>query len=270
MAWCAAGEEVILFIDVNENFYMGPLAKALQGNALWMEEQTFHLTGKKAPHSHCTGKVAIVDMFANPGIICTNSYLSPHGAGVGNHWFQPHDFDVHTALGTDYPKTVHPQGRALSCGVERTLKRYNKVLTKLLIRHRLFEKLEFLPTNHHLMSADAFQTPFNRWDMEVTQLMLALEQRCSKFYDGSIEFSPITGIWTHCLQAYCWIQQFHENVVVHGGNLFQTCRCLTIASPLVLTPAQVVVNVNECMIWLESLKKDAPKLQNAHLCKCLS
>jgi hypothetical protein len=29
MAWCAAEEEVILFIDVNENIYMGPLAKAL-------------------------------------------------------------------------------------------------------------------------------------------------------------------------------------------------------------------------------------------------
>ncbi len=130
--------------------------------------------------------MAIVGTYATPGIICTNSYLSPHGAGVGNHWFQLHNFDAHTVLGTDYPKTVHPQGRALRCGVERTVKWYNKVLTKLLIHHRLFEKLEFLQTNHHLMSADAFQTLFNRWDMEVTQLMLALEKQCNKFCDGSI------------------------------------------------------------------------------------
>jgi hypothetical protein len=27
--WRAAGEEVILFVDVNENVYTGPLAKAL-------------------------------------------------------------------------------------------------------------------------------------------------------------------------------------------------------------------------------------------------
>ena len=40
MAWRAAGEEVILFIDVNENIYMGPLAKTLRGNRLRMEEQT--------------------------------------------------------------------------------------------------------------------------------------------------------------------------------------------------------------------------------------
>jgi hypothetical protein len=82
------------------------------------------------------------------------------------------------------------------------VKQYNKVLTKLLIRHRSFEKLEFLQTNHTLMSADAFQTLFNRQDIEVTQLMLASEKWCSKFCDGSIEFSPITGIWIHRLQAY--------------------------------------------------------------------
>ncbi len=65
--------------------------------------------------------------------------------------------------------------------MERTVKWYNKVLMKLLICHRLFEMLDFLQTNHHHMSADAFQTLFNRWDMEVTQLMLALETWCNKF-----------------------------------------------------------------------------------------
>ncbi len=105
---------------------------------------------------------------ATPGIICTNSYLSPHGAGVGNHWFQLHGINAHTVLGTDNPKTVRPQGRPLHCGVECTVKRYNKVLTKLLMRHRLFEKLEFLWTNH-LMSADAsnFDIPF-LWEQDRT------------------------------------------------------------------------------------------------------
>ncbi len=79
------------------------------------------------------------------------------------------------------------------------MKQYNKIHTKLLIHHRLFEKLVLLQTKHHLMSADAFQTLFNKWDMEVTQLMLALDKWCNKFCDGSIEFSPITGIWIHCL-----------------------------------------------------------------------
>jgi hypothetical protein len=100
-----------------------------------MEEQTLCLTGKDAPHSNCTGRVAIMGTYATQGIICTNSYLSPHGAGVGNHWFQLHNFDAHTVLGTDYPDSVCPQGRALCCRVERTVKWYNKVLRQLLIHH---------------------------------------------------------------------------------------------------------------------------------------
>ncbi len=140
-AWWVADEEVILIIDVNENVYTGPLANALRGNGLWMEEQTLRSTGKEAPHSHCTGKVAIVGTYATLEIICTNSYLSSHVTGVGNHPFQLHNFDAQTVLGTDYPKTVHPQGRALCYGVERTVKQFNKVLRQLLICHRSFEKL---------------------------------------------------------------------------------------------------------------------------------
>jgi hypothetical protein len=185
-----------------------------------MEEQTLCLTGKEAPHSHCTGKVAIVGMYATLGIICMNSYLSPHGAGAGNHWFQLHIFDAHTVLSTDYPKAVHPLGRALHCGVKQTVKWYNKVLGQLLICHQSFEKLDFLQSNHHLMSAGDFQILFNKWDMEATQLMLALEKWCNKFCDGGIEFSLVTGIWICHLQAYCWVQPFHENKVAHVGNQF--------------------------------------------------
>jgi hypothetical protein len=100
--------------------------------------------------------------------------------------------------------------------------------------------------------------------------MLASEKWCNKFCDGCIKFSPVTGIWICHLQAYRWVQKFHENKVAHGGNLFRTCRCLNIPSLLVLTPTQVILNVNECMSWLEDLKKDAPKLWNAHLRECLS
>jgi hypothetical protein len=117
------GEKVTLFIDVNENLYMGPFAKALQGNGLWMEEQTLCLTEKEAPYSHCNEKVAIVSTYATLGIICTNSYPSPHGAEVGNHWFELHDFDAHTVLGTDYPNTVCPQDRVHHCQVGQTVER---------------------------------------------------------------------------------------------------------------------------------------------------
>jgi hypothetical protein len=86
----------------------------------------------------------------------------------------------------------------------------------MLIRHCLFEKLEQLQENHDKLSAADFQLMFNQWNKEVTQLMLGSEKRCNKFHDWNIEFSPVVGIWIHCLQAYRWIQQYHAGNVKHA------------------------------------------------------
>ncbi len=145
-------------------------------------------TGKEAPHSHQAGEVAIVGMFATPEIVCTNSYLLPHGAGIGIHCFQVHYFDAHSILGTKYPKTTRPSGRALQCKVAQTVKKYNTVLKQLLVRHRSFEKLGFLQQNSKILMAAELQLMFNQWDWEVTCYMLGLEKRCNKYRKGSIKF----------------------------------------------------------------------------------
>ncbi len=125
---------------------------------------------------HCEGggcRLAVrIRNFTTPGIVCTNLHLSPHGAGIGDHRFQIHDFDAHLVLGTEYPTTVRPSGRALRCKVAWRVNNYNKVLKQLLVRHRSFEKLEFLQQNRLNMSAADFQLMYNQWDSKVTWLML--------------------------------------------------------------------------------------------------
>jgi hypothetical protein len=90
--WRSAGEEIILFADMNENIYTGSLGRRLWLDGLLMEEQTLKSMGREAPHSHQSGQVAIVGTFVTPGIVCTNSYLSPHGAEIRDHRFQIRDF----------------------------------------------------------------------------------------------------------------------------------------------------------------------------------
>ena len=88
-----------------------------------MAEQTLKSTGwETGPIQSSVRKTPIVGTFATPGILCTNSYLSPHGSGVGDHRFQLHDFDANSILGIEFPKTVCPFGRALRCNVFRTCK----------------------------------------------------------------------------------------------------------------------------------------------------
>ena len=251
--WRAAGEGIILFADMDENIYTGSLARRLRADGLLMEEQTLRSTGREAPHSHQTGQMAIVGTFASPGIVCTNSYLSPHGAGIGDHRFQVHDFDAHSVLGTEYPSTVRPLGCAFRCKVAWTVKNYNTVLKQLLVRHWSFEKLEFLQQNHANMLATEFQLMFNQWDREVTRLMLGSEKRCNKFRDGSIEFSPVIGLWIRRIQVYRWIRRYHEGRLEHAGNLFWACQRLFVSPPTSLSPNQVTDCKEDCKRHLEAL-----------------
>ena len=131
--WWSAGEKIILFADMNKYIYTGSLGRCLWSDGLLMEEQTLLSMGREAPHSHQSGQVAIVGTFVTPGIVCTNSYLSPHGARIGDHRFQIHDFVAHSVLRTEYPLTVRSSGQALGCKVAWRVYNYNKVLKQLLV-----------------------------------------------------------------------------------------------------------------------------------------
>jgi hypothetical protein len=93
-----------------------------------MSEETLLSIGSDAPFSHVQGTEAIIGTFVTPGIVCMNLFISPHNEGVGHHRFHIHDFDAGSVLGTMYPKFIHPAGGTVCCGVERTVKKYNKVI----------------------------------------------------------------------------------------------------------------------------------------------
>jgi hypothetical protein len=210
-----------------------------------MSEQTLQSTGIEAPFSHGWRIVAIIRTFATPGIVCANLYISPHKEGVGDYWFCIHDFDTDSVLGTTYPKLVHPSRRVLRFGVD--------VIWKLLIGYRVFEKVEYLKNYHSYLRVAEFQLMFNIWDKEVTQLMLDFKKRCNKFRDGSIEFSPVVGLWKRCLQAYRWISKYQNNLVPHPGNLFRLCRRLSIPSPSSLLVEEVSALEAVCIQKLADL-----------------
>ena len=56
--------------------------------------------------------------------------------------------------------------------------------------HRAFDKLESLQQNKDGMSPAIFQLRSNKWDEEVTEMMIVSEKRCNKFMNGLIDWSP--------------------------------------------------------------------------------
>ena len=269
-AWKAKGYEIILFADLNENIYTGPFSAILQQQPLLMDEQTLKSTGQQAPKSHQMGTNPIVGTFATPGIMCVNSYLSPHGGGVGDHRVHIHDFDAMSVLGIEYHKTVKPTGRSLRCENVKARKKYIKKLKQSLKAHRVYDKLEFLNNNKHSLPRETFGKLFNKFDTEVVQLSLNAEKVCNQFYNGTIEFSPIVGMCIRMIRVYKWIQKYKSGARVNKKNLRRTCKRMKLARPSSMTEEEVSEKIKEYKLKLKSLKETGPKLREEHLSASLS
>ena len=226
-------------------------------------------TGSGAPPSHFTGSHPIVGTFATPGIVCTNSFLSAHGVGVGDHRLQLHDFCAISILGTEYPKTVRPSGRALRCDVPRIRKKYIKRLKKQIKRHKIEVKLNILNDHQMELSQEELERHLNKLDEEVVQQQLGSEKRCNKFYDGKIELSPEVGIVVRRGRLYRRILDFKHGKPMNHRTLKDACRKQAVLLPSQLTIGEVKDHIKICQARLKELEKTAPQEdREQHLQSC--
>ena len=66
--WRAAGKEVLLAIDANENVYHGKFAKRLAEVGVELTSAYSKVHEKKMPTSHSRGTLPIKGFFSSPGI----------------------------------------------------------------------------------------------------------------------------------------------------------------------------------------------------------
>jgi hypothetical protein len=107
------GEEVVLYIDANENVYTGRLAKALSTDDFNMKEQYFTVTGKQALPSHATGHRPITGLFATTGVRFRNIFQSAHHSGLGDHRFTVYDVEASSVVGSPLRHAKRPANRLL-------------------------------------------------------------------------------------------------------------------------------------------------------------
>ena len=202
--WKAAGNEIILLGDFNENVYTGRLAKMLAGDDLRMTEQCFKTTGRKIPPTHVRGSRPIDAVYATSGVICVNAGILAKYVGVGDHRCFIMDFCSVSVLGSVFPRIVPPAARKLHCDSERIRRNYCAVLNQLCDRHQMFKKLNELNRLSDVLPVAEFQTLMNRWDNELTEYMKASENRCHKFKMGHIDYSPEVNCWLHMFIIANW------------------------------------------------------------------
>ena len=269
--WHDAGEEIILFTDMNDNVYDSLLASRLTSSSLQMREQFEQVEGFHAPASHFRGSRPITGCFATPGVDCLALYVSPHQKGAGDHRYWVMDFCARSVLGIEYPRLARPRGRKLKCYVERSMKKYLKRLRRLSLEHRVFDKMESLQDMVGSRSREDCELAFNKWDKEYTELQTASEDKCNKFMDGSIEYSPLVGEWIRRRDCYARIVHLRTTGSTASiSNLRRTCARLDITDPLAMPLETAQAKYDACVKRLSELRAVAPQLRREHLRTCLS
>ena len=227
-----------------------------------MKEQFLKSNGKELPPTHVrSDSAAVCAVFATEGAKCVSAGIMGKYAGVGDHRCFVLDFTSESILGTVFPNVVRAPARKLHCDSVRIRENYAKSLNQLLDRHRMFKKLNKLHKLQDELSLPEFMLQFNKWDRELTELMLAAENKCHKFKQCHIPYSPEVAEWITRRWLLGRIRRYHQGKVPDPRNLFRQCRKHRVPDPRDLTEDKLNIEIYLCAKKIEELKPLAPKLR---------
>ena len=188
--WKAAGDEILLVGDFNENVYTGLLANALAREDLRMHELCQGTMGIPLPPTHSNGRMPIDAIYATAGLVCTAVALLPDRMGVGNHRVFIMDIESDSILGNVFPHVLPAVSRLLNCASNSIKRNYIPVLNQLSNRHHIFKKLLLIDQDSAHISQIQVQLRVNKVNLELEQFMKPSKKSSHKFKQNDIEWSP--------------------------------------------------------------------------------
>jgi len=129
----------------------------------------------------------------------------------------------------------------------------------------MFKKLLEIRESSDLLSVANFQLLMNRWDVELEDYMKSAENKCHKFKNCHIEWSPAVGIWLKRRWLLARVQKHLRGGVKDDRNLIRDCLKQNIKHPRRITQAELDIQVYVCSKQLDELSKHAPALRRQHL-----
>ena len=276
LSWREQGDEIVLFMDVNEHAVSGVLPRRLAESDLLMHEQFYVTNGREGPPSWFRGSKPIDGCYCTPGVDCMNIYQSPSKSGSGDHRYWIIDIDAQSMLGVGYARLVRPKGRRLKCTVPRTSKAYTKKLLRLSSRHRMFEKMEVMlkAAEDGSVSRSDLAEAMNSFDREHTQQQYSAENSCNFFKNDFLDFSPVVNGWIQRKELFEWLLSINARRRagrrVRISHFLRSCRVHGIVDPLSLSDDEIVLRLAACRQRLVELQPVAPQLRDQHLKDCLS
>jgi hypothetical protein len=175
--WEKDGKWFILCLDANENIYCGEFGLQITNcDGLSMKEVVGEFTARQLGATYFCGKEPIDGVWATGDITVTNACVMPVGFGVGDHQLFVIDFATTTLVGSPTTTVVCPALRKLNKKIHGCADRYNKILCRNILRHRLLERMVSVATLGASKSDIALT--LNKLDQEGEAYMKHAEKKC--------------------------------------------------------------------------------------------
>ena len=137
-SWRENGDRLIVCMDANEDIYKKSIGKELtETNGLNMKEVVGEYTGRPLGATFFRGSKPIDAVWATPDLEVVGACVMPAGFGVGDHRMFVVDFRLESLVGAAPPKIVRAPSRRLNTKIPRIAEKYNRILEKSLIEHRM-------------------------------------------------------------------------------------------------------------------------------------
>jgi hypothetical protein len=138
LEWQAQGEQIIVFIDMNEHVLTGTLAQEFF--RLGMVEATHTQWHGEEPHTYIDGSAPIDGLYHPPNLEVTAIAQLPFHEGVGNHCMVLVDVTTRLAIGQQDFRVVRPLAWKLSTKNKASKKTYLKRMVTEFERHKLVDR----------------------------------------------------------------------------------------------------------------------------------
>jgi len=160
--WREAGDKLIIFIDMNENYETGAIDEMLCSDGLDMSEavQARHPTKLVPPtfvQGNRAGRNAVDGCYITPDLIIKKAVWPAVHKCPRDHQMPIIEVEYNDCMGGNIHKIVQPPARHLTCRNKKALKNYNTSLGKFFGEHSMVSKLHGVYAGSMTMLSPAHQ-----------------------------------------------------------------------------------------------------------------
>ena len=204
--WEDKGENIVLFIDCNENLHkQGQIQRLLVGDKCKLIDPIRRKfgTANAPPTYHRNNSYPIDSVFVSKRLrhITYGGWLR-FGEGIGDHRVIYIDLPVQLLLGENKFVIPPPSVRRLKCNDPRVVDRFNTILEEQYRQHKTLTRIEHLNQTFHIPLNETEQIELEKIDRISTFAVRHADKKCRKLCMGEVPYShklnaagDVVGFW---------------------------------------------------------------------------